>query len=267
MAVELSDPDILRYARHLSLAAIGYDGQIRLRNAKILVIGAGGLGSALLFYLAGAGIGSITIIDDDTVEASNLQRQIIHREQTVGQPKVTSAALALAAYNSGVRINPLAVRAKAETILPLLAAHDVIADASDNFATRQLLNAVAIAGQKPLVSAAAIGMMGQVSTFTADSGCYACLYGTELPQHAASCATAGVLGAVCGVIGSLQTTEIIKQILRLPDDARGRLLQFDAAAYRFHDTRYTRMDNCPVCHSQSTAWEFAHTLDSKRDCA
>jgi molybdopterin-synthase adenylyltransferase len=253
----LGDLEILRYARHLSLPEIGYEGQVRLKAARVLVIGAGGLGSAVLYYLAAAGIGEITIIDDDRIALDNLQRQILYNTTVIGQAKVDVAADILRGLNPEITINPVRLRAAAENLPPYVAAADIIADTSDNFTTRMAVNGAAMAQDKILVSGAAIGWQGQVSSFSRPTGCYACLFGQELSPNQDNCSTNGVLGPVCGIIGSLQAAEIIKQLLGLTPNLCGTLLSVHGLKLEFVRNRYDSRPECSWCHGYPSSLKLA----------
>lgn len=249
---ELSDQQLERYARHVVLDEVGEEGQLRLLQAKVLVIGAGGLGAPLALYLAAAGIGTIGIVDDDTVDLSNLQRQIIHGTPDIGRAKVDSAADTIAQLNPEIRVIRHQQRLTADNGAALIADYDLIADGSDNFRTRYLLNDLCIAAGKTLVSAALLRFDGQLSTFKSHLGephpCYRCLFADEPPADLIPrCETAGIFGAVAGVMGSLQATEILKEILGLGDSLSGQLLIYDALSAAFHKIRVKRRADCPSC--------------------
>jgi len=248
------DADFLeRYSRHLRLPQVGLDGQKALEQARVLVVGAGGLGSPAAFYLAAAGIGFLRLVDDDVVDRSNLQRQILHTDDRIGRPKVESAAQSLQALNPRTRIDAQAVRLNAENIEALLSDVDVVLDGADNFPTRYLLSDACVNLGKPLVYGAVHRFEGQVSVFDAgrhrgEAPCYRCLF-PEAPnaEDAPNCAEAGVLGVLPGIIGLLQATEALKLILGLGDSLSGRLLHFDALAMRFRETRLRPDPDCAVC--------------------
>lgn len=242
-----------RYARHLRLPEIGARGQRRLEAARVLVLGAGGLGSPAAFYLAAAGIGQIRIADHDVVDRSNLQRQILHADADVGLPKVASAETRLGVLNPRVGVEAVPVRATSENIEALLADVDVAIDGADNFPARYLLNDACVKLGVPLVHGAVHRFEGQVSVFDAgrrrgESPCYRCLFPEPPPPEAApNCAEAGVLGVLPGVIGLLQATEAIKLLLHLGEPLVGRLLHFDALSMRFRETRLAPDPDCPLC--------------------
>ncbi len=242
-----------RYARHLRLPQVGIDGQKKLEQARVVLIGAGGLGSPAAYYLTAAGIGNITIIDNDLVDKSNLQRQILHNEASIGTPKVDSAASTMHALNPRVKIRTQQARLNADNVGSIIADADVVIDGSDNFPTRYLLNDACVELAKPLVYAAVQRFSGQMSVFDAgrqrgSAPCYRCLF-PEAPdgEDAPNCAEAGVLGVLPGVMGLLQATEAIKIILGIGQTLNGRLLQFDALAMRFSELRIPVDKECPCC--------------------
>jgi len=249
---ELTEPQIRRYARHIVLAEIGGVGQSRLIAARVLVIGAGGLGAPLLQYLAAAGIGTLGVIDNDTVDLSNLQRQIIHRTADIGASKVDSARRALADINPEVRLQTHNERLDAANAERIVGGYDIVADGSDNFATRYLLNDVCYRLKKPLVSAAILRFDGQISTYKAYEGvghpCLRCIF-PEVPAEDAvpSCAQAGVLGALAGTLGALQATEVVKEILGIGKSLSGRLLLYDALGASFDSILVDKQPDCPTC--------------------
>lgn len=242
-----------RYSRHLRLPQVGIDGQQRLARARVLLIGAGGLGSPAAFYLAAAGVGHLRMADDDVVDRSNLQRQILHTEDSVGVAKVVSAAQRIAALNPRVQVDAIQTRVTASNVEALLQDVDVVVDGADNFAARYLLNDACVKLGKPLVYGAVQQFEGQLSVFDAGRHrgqlpCYRCLFPEPPPpEFAPSCAEAGVLGVLPGVIGLLQATEAIKLLLGLGDSLAGRLLSFDALAMRFREIRLPPDPQCPVC--------------------
>ena len=242
-----------RYSRHLRLPDVGLDGQKRLEASRVLLVGAGGLGSPAAFYLAAAGVGTLRLADDDIVDRSNLQRQILHTEARIGTPKVESAAVALSALNPRTRIEAIRERITSDNVERLLEGVDVVVDGADNFPARYLLNDACVKLGKPLVYGAVHRFEGQASVFDAGrqrgvAPCYRCLFPEPPPPEAApNCAEAGVLGVLPGVIGLLQATEAIKLLLGIGEPLRGRLLQFDALAMRFRETRLAPDPACPVC--------------------
>ncbi|MBB5944009.1 molybdopterin-synthase adenylyltransferase MoeB [Xanthomonas sp. 3307] len=242
-----------RYSRHLRLPEVGVDGQRRLQAARVLLVGAGGLGSPAGFYLAAAGVGQLRIADDDVVERSNLQRQILHGDARIGQAKVDSAAASLVALNPGVRVEAVRERVTADNVERLLQDVDVVLDGSDNFPARYLLNDACVKLGKPLVYGAVQRFEGQVSVFDAgrrrgQAPCYRCLFPEPPPpEFAPNCADAGVLGVLPGIVGLLQANEVLKLLLEIGEPLRGRLLHFDALAMRFRETRLSADPQCPLC--------------------
>jgi adenylyltransferase/sulfurtransferase len=249
---EFSEDQITRYSRHILLNEVGGNGQAKLLAARVLVVGAGGLGSPLVLYLAAAGVGTIGIVDDDHVELSNLQRQIAHTTQRLGERKVDSAAAAARAINPGVTVETHAVRLTAQNAIGLIRQYDLVCDGSDNFATRFLVADACVLAKRTLVSAAVLRFDGQLSTFKphADPAgpCYRCLYPAPPPDGLMpSCSEAGILGAVTGVMGSLQATEVLKEIMGIGDGLSGRLLIWDALSARVRTVRLHRDPACPLC--------------------
>ena len=248
--MDFDDGQIQRYARHIILPEIGGTGQARLLGARVLVIGAGGLGSPLLLYLAAAGIGTIGIIDDDTVDLSNLQRQVIHQTATVGTAKVASAADRIRALNPDVTVETHGLRLTAANAADLVRRYDIVADGSDNFETRYVANDACFHAGTPLVSAAILRFEGQLATFRhdRDGPCYRCLFPAPPPDGAVpSCAQAGVLGALAGVMGSLQAIEVVKQLLGIGEGLVGRLLLYDALVHGFRTLTVSRDPDCALC--------------------
>ncbi len=245
----LSDGELLRYSRQILLAQVDIAGQLRLKDARVLIVGLGGLGSPVALYLAAAGVGELHLADFDQVDLSNLQRQVLHDESRIGQGKVDSALQRLAALNPEVRLVPLRVALDADSLAARIAAVDLVLDCSDNFTTRAAVNAACVATGRPLVSGAAIRLEGQLSVFDprrADSPCYHCLYG-EGSEAELSCSEAGVLGPVVGLVGSLQALEALKLLAGFGEPLVGRLLLVDAAGSRFRELRVRRDPGCPVC--------------------
>jgi len=246
----VDDHQRLRYSRHLLLNEFGEDAQERLLAAHALVIGAGGLGSAALLYLASSGIGRITVCDDDRVDLTNLQRQVVHREQSVGAPKAASAAATLRSINSSIRVDALAERASPERLMALARSADVVLDCSDNFATRHALNRACVASRKPLVSGAGIRFDGQVAVFDLrrpEAPCYNCLFAEDAEAEDVRCAVMGVFAPVVGIVGTFQAMEAIKLVAGLGETLAGRLMLFDALASRWHEVRLARDPHCRVC--------------------
>ena len=249
---DMTELQIQRYARHIVLAEIGGIGQARLIAAKVLVIGAGGLGAPLLQYLCAAGIGTLGVIDDDTVDLSNLQRQVIHRTADIGMAKAESARKALGEINPEVTVQVHTERLTAQNAGKIIAGYDIVADGSDNFATRYLVNDTCFRLKKILVSAAILRFDGQISTYKAFEGashpCLRCIF-PEAPSEDAvpSCAQAGVLGALAGTLGSMQATEVVKEILGVGKSLSGRLLMYDALAASFDEMAIAKRPGCPTC--------------------
>ncbi|HEU4664199.1 MAG TPA: molybdopterin-synthase adenylyltransferase MoeB [Dokdonella sp.] len=245
-----------RYARHLALPEVGVAGQQRLARARVALVGAGGLGAPIALYLAAAGVGTLTLVDDDVVERSNLQRQVIHADARIGMPKVDSARSALAALNPAVRIETIHERVRAANVEAILRDHDVVVDGADNFPTRYLLSAASLRLGLPLVYGAVHRFSGQVSVFDprrADSPCYRCLF--PQPPSAAeapNCSEAGVLGVMPGIIGLLQASEALKLVLGIGEPLVGRLLCHDALAGAFRELRLPRDPACPGCGAAAT---------------
>jgi len=254
--MDFSEDQISRYARHILLNEVGGVGQARLLESKVLVVGAGGLGSPVIFYLAAAGVGTIGIVDDDVVDLSNLQRQILHTTGDVGAAKVDSAAATVAAINPDVRVVTHNTRLGADNAIDLISAYDIVADGSDNFATRFLVNDACYLAAKPLISAAILRFDGQLYTFKAfEEGpdgahppCYRCLFPEPPPDgQIPTCAEAGVLGALCGTMGSLQATEVIKELLGLGDSLAGSMLIYEGLAADFRKIILKADPACPLC--------------------
>src|SRR5580658_4194292 len=238
-----------RYSRHLLLEEVGIAGQQKLLDAKVLLLGAGGLGSPTALYLAAAGVGTLGIVDNDTVDISNLQRQVIHTSDRVGVPKVDSAEETIKALNPDVNVVKYPVRLDAENIMEILPGYDIVVDGLDNFPTRYLLNDASVRLQIPVVSAAILGFEGQLSVFKPyDGPCYRCLFPTPPPPELApSCGANGVLGVLPGTMGLLQATEVIKLILGIGDPAIGRLLLYDALGATLTEVKVHRDPECPIC--------------------
>ncbi len=256
MDLDFSEDDIQRYSRHILLAEVGGIGQARLKAARVLVIGAGGLGSPLILYLAAAGVGTIGIVDDDVVDLSNLQRQVAHTTAGLGRPKADSAAAAARAINPGVNVSIHATRLAPDNALALIAGYDIVCDGTDNFPTRFLVSDACVLARRTLVSAAVLRFEGQLSTFkphVAGAPCYRCLYPEAPPDGLVpTYGEAGVLGAVTGVMGTLQATEVLKEILGIGDSMAGRLLIWDALAMRFRTIKLRPDPACPACGPGAT---------------
>ena len=250
--MELSDAQFERYARHLVLDEVGEEGQRKLLNARVLVVGAGGLGSPLLLYLAAAGVGTLGVIDDDAVDLSNLQRQIVHPTESIGMAKVESARRTLSHLNPEVKVETHRARLTEANVAEIIGAYDLAADGSDNFATRYLLNDACYRLRKPLIGAALSPFDGQLSTFKAYLGpphpCYRCLFREPPPPDSVPrCETAGILGAIAGVMGTLQATEVLKELLGIGESLSGTLLVYDALRAGFHSIKLPRDPDCPTC--------------------
>ncbi|WP_166207163.1 molybdopterin-synthase adenylyltransferase MoeB [Cognatiluteimonas telluris] len=259
-----------RYSRHLRLPEVGLAGQQRLQAARVLVVGAGGLGSPAGVYLAAAGVGSLRLVDDDVVDRSNLQRQILHADERIGMSKVASAAIALSALNPRTRIEAVHERITGDNVERMLEGVDVVVDGADNFPARYLLNDACVHLGKPLVHGAVHRFEGQLAVFDAGrqrglAPCYRCLFPEPPPPEAApNCSEAGVLGVLPGVIGLLQATEAIKLLLGIGQPLAGRLLHFDALAMGFRETRLVPDPDCAVC---APGREFTGYIDYQRFCA
>ncbi|WP_296002186.1 molybdopterin-synthase adenylyltransferase MoeB [Rugamonas sp.] len=246
----MNDNQLLRYSRHILLNEVGIEGQQKLLAAHALVIGAGGLGSPAALYLASAGVGHITLVDDDVVDLTNLQRQIAHSTARVGQPKAESARLALEQINPDIAITALTERADDARLAALVAASDVVLDCSDNFATRHAINRACVAARKPLVSGAAIRFDGQVSVFdtrSAAAPCYACLFPPDQPFEDVACSTMGVFAPLVGVVGAMQAAEALKLLMGVGQSLAGRLLMLDGLHMEWTSIRIERNAACPVC--------------------
>jgi molybdopterin/thiamine biosynthesis adenylyltransferase len=238
-----------RYSRHLLIPEIGLEGQLKLLDAKVLLLGAGGLGSPVALYLAAAGVGTLGIVDDDEVDLTNLQRQIAHTNDRVGTPKVDSAEQSIAAINPEVEVVKYKTRLDAENIMEIIEGYDVIVDGADNFPTRYLLNDASVRLRIPVVSASILGFDGQLSVFAPYEGpCYRCLYPTPPPAELApSCGANGVLGVLPGTMGMLQATEVIKMIVGAGEPLVGRLLLYEALSETFTELKVKRDPDCPIC--------------------
>ena len=262
--MDFSEEQIRRYARHILLPEVGGVGQARLLGARVLVIGAGGLGSPVILYLAAAGIGTIGVVDDDRVDLSNLQRQVLHATSRIGTAKVESARAAVTQVNPEVRLEAHDVRLDADNALDLISGYDIVADGSDNFATRFLVNDACRLARKTLVSAAVLRFDGQLATFKAPGPCYRCLYAAEPPEgEVLSCAQAGVLGAMAGVMGTLQAVEVLKELLGIGDSLAGSLLIVDGLATGFRKIRLKPDPACALCGPEATI----HDLSQHRTLA
>ena len=243
------DPEQLdRYSRHIIMNDVGPEGQAALLDTDVLVVGAGGLGAPVLQYLAAAGIGRLGIVDDDVVERSNLQRQVIHRDDDVGRPKVDSAAEFVTGLNPDVAVDRHELRLERENAADLVADYDIVVDASDNFATRFLVNDACTLSGTPFSHGAIFQFEGQVTTFSGDSPCYRCLFPEAPPEGTVpDCATAGVLGVLPGTIGCMQATEVVKLAMDYGETLEGRLIAYDAAEMSFEEIPVAANPECPVC--------------------
>lgn len=251
----MNDDELLRYSRHILLDEIGIEGQQRLIDAHALVIGAGGLGSPVALYLGSAGVGRITLVDPDVVDLTNLQRQIAHDMASLGAPKAESACRRIGAFNPGVQVDALVCRADAAFLDDWVPQADVVLDCSDNYATRQAVNAACVRHGKPLVSGAAIRFDGQVSVYDtrapSDGGdrgpCYACLFPPEQRFEEVACSTMGVFAPLVGIIGAVQAAEALKLLVGTGTPLTGRLLMLDARTMRWDEIQIHRAEDCPVC--------------------
>ncbi len=243
----MNDQQLLRYSRQIMLPQLDYDGQLKLLNSKVLIIGLGGLGSPVSLYLAAAGIGELRLSDFDDVDLSNLQRQIAHSQQRIGQKKVHSAACAIREINSDINIITLEQRLDKQQLTQQIAEVDLVIDASDNFETRFAINAICVEQQTPLVSGAVIRFEGQVTTILPTGPCYRCLYQNDDEDEAESCSESGVLAPLPGIIGSIQATEAIKQLANIGEPLQGKLLLMDALTMEWRTLRYRKDPSCPVC--------------------
>lgn len=268
--MSFSEDQIQRYARHILLKDVGGVGQEKLLNARVLVVGAGGLGAPLGLYLAAAGVGTIGMIDDDVVDLSNLQRQVIHTTDRVGEPKVLSAEKTVRAINPDVTFQPHQMRLTPDNVEDLIKDYDIIADGSDNFETRFLLNDAAYFAGKTLVSGAILRFDGQVATFKGhepgdDKPCYRCIFREAPPPgQIPSCAEAGVLGALCGLVGSLQATEVLKEIMGIGEGLAGKLLVIDGLSMEIRKLTVHKDTGCPLCgeHAEITDLSSHHASDA-----
>lgn len=252
----MNDDQLLRYSRHILLPEFGVEGQQRLADAHAMVVGAGGLGSPVALYLASAGVGRITLCDGDTVDLTNLQRQVVHRTASVGLAKVASARETMLALNPGIDVVPLAERVEGARMDALVAAADVVIDGSDNFATRHALNRACVRHRKPLVSGAAVRFDGQVSVFDfrqPESACYACLFPETGANEDMPCAIMGVFAPVTGIVGTLQAAEALKVLAGIGETLTGRLLLLDALTMQIRIVRLARDAGCAVCAAHATA--------------
>ncbi len=273
MDLDFTDAELHRYSRHILLQDVGAIGQAKLRAARVLVVGAGGLGAPLALYLAAAGIGTIGLADHDALELSNLQRQVIHSTARIGRNKAESAAETLAGLNPEVRVETHPLRLDAGTAAALIPRYDLVCDGTDNFATRFLLGDACHLLGRPLVSAAVLRFEGQLSTFKSHLGlphpCHRCLHPEPPPEGLVpSCSEAGVLGAVTGVMGTLQAAEVLKEILGIGESMSGRLLLWDALDTRFRTIRLRRDPGCALCGEAATIRDLsAHAAPAPLACS
>ena len=247
----LTDQELLRYSRQILLQHVDIQGQLRLKQSRVLIVGLGGLGSPVALYLAAAGVGELHLADFDTVDLTNLQRQVIHDSHSVGLSKVDSAMRRLAAINPEIQLLPHRLALDVDSLAAAVEAVDLVLDCSDNFSTREAVNAACVQARKPLVSGAAIRLEGQLSVFDsrrADSPCYHCLYGHG-SEAELTCSEAGVIGPLVGLVGSLQALEALKLLAGFGEPLVGRLLLIDALSTRFRELRVKRDPGCSVCGS------------------
>ena len=256
--MDFSEEQIKRYSRHIILSEVGGRGQKKLLNSKVFLVGAGGLGSPAAFYLAAAGVGKLGIVDNDDVDHSNLQRQILHSSKDVGFPKALSAKATLEALNPDVEVIPYMQRLTSENIMDIIKDYDVILDGSDNFPTRYLVNDACVLMGKPLSHGSIFKFEGQVTTIVpCETPCYRCLFETPPPADMVpSCQEAGVLGVLPGVIGCIQATEVVKLLLGKGELLKGKLLLYNALTMEFNKVRIRKNPNCPVCGEKPTIKEL-----------
>lgn len=251
----MNDDQLLRYSRHILLPEIGIEGQQRLLDSRALLIGAGGLGSPIALYLASAGVGHITICDNDTVDLTNLQRQIVHRTEAIGEPKAHSARATLAAINPHVEVTAITERVSGDRLSALVAQTDVVLDGSDNFATRHAVNRACIQHHKPLVSGAAVRFDGQVALFDMrrdDAPCYACLFPEAGENEDTPCAIMGVFAPITGIVGSIQAAEALKLLIGAGELLSGRVLLIDALAMQVRTIRLRKDAACLACTQRAS---------------
>lgn len=263
--MDFTPEQVKRYARHIIMPQVGGDGQRKLRDAKVCIIGAGGLGSPVSLYLAAAGVGTLGIVDDDHVELSNLQRQIVHDTPGIGQLKIESARARLTQLNPDIDIIPHQLRLNAENALDVLAPYDIIADGTDRFASRYLINDASYLAGKTLVSAALLQFEGQLTTFrparagALQSPCYRCLFpDPPAPGASPNCAQAGVFGALAGIIGTLQATEILKEIIGIGDSLAGQFLLYNALTHDMRKFAAKRRPGCALCGDHPSLIDLSH---------
>ena len=253
----MTPEQVNRYSRHIIMPQVGSRGQRALMESKVLIVGAGGLGSPVAVYLALAGVGTIGLVDFDVVDLSNLQRQILHQTEDVGRPKVVSAQETIAAYNPDVEVRVHETRLSSENAMEVMGQYDVIVSGADNFATRYLLNDAAYLLGKPLVDGSILIFDGQATVYLPGKGCYRCLFPTPPPPGAVpSCAEAGVLGALTGMVGSIQAVETLKLILGIGESLSSRLLLIDALSMEFRTVRIRANPSCPLCGAEPSVHEL-----------
>lgn len=256
-SIPFSEEQIRRYSRHIILPEIGGKGQKKLLNSGALIIGAGGLGSPAALYLAAAGVGRLGIVDFDVVDLSNLQRQILHHVHDLGRPKVTSAAETIAEINPDVKVVSHPIQLSSENVKEILSDYDVVVNGCDNFPTRYLVNDACVFLNKPLVDGSIFRFEGQATVFISGKGCYRCLFPSPPPPGLVpSCQEAGVLGVLCGIIGSIQGIEAVKLLLGIGESLAGRLLFVDALTMEFRQVKVRRDPNCPVCGDHPTVTDL-----------
>ena len=253
----LTPDEVTRYSRHIIMPQVGPRGQRKLRDAKVLVIGAGGLGGPVAIYLALAGVGTIGIVEFDIVDLSNLQRQVLHQTSDVGRPKLQSARESIAAYNPHVEVIEHPMPITSDNAMDIIADYDIVVNGADNFATRYLVNDAAYLSDKTLVDGAILLFDGQATVYKPGLGCYRCLYPDPPPPGLVpSCAEAGVLGSITGIVGSIQATEVFKQILDIGEPLVNRLLLIDALSMEFRTMKLRRDPSCPLCGDEPTVTEL-----------
>ena len=256
--MSLTEKEIQRYSRHLIMPEVGMAGQQKLKQASVLIVGAGGLGSPLSLYLSAAGIGKLGIVDFDVVEFSNLQRQVIHGTQDVGKPKLESAKARIRSVNPNVEVETYETRLKKENALDIIGSYDMVIDGTDNYPTRYLINDACVLLKKPNIYGSIFRFEGQASVFDAQSGpCYRCLYAKPPPPGLVpNCAEGGVLGILPGLIGTIQATEAVKRIMGVGESLVGRLLLFDALKMSFRELRLKKNPDCPICSENPSIREL-----------
>ena len=252
--MKFTEEQIVRYSRHITLSEVGSKGQKKISEGKVLIVGAGGLGSPAAYYLAAAGVGTICIIDDDVVDLSNLQRQILHTTGDIGRSKADSAGEKLTALNPNCKVIPRRERLTAGNALEIIKEYDAVVDGTDNFPTRFLINDACVMVKKPFFHGGILRFFGQALTVIPGQGpCYRCIFGGPPPPGAApTCAEAGVLGVLAGTIGVIQATEVLKYLLGLGDLLVGRLLTYDALSLQFSEIQVKKNPDCPVCGENPT---------------